>query len=249
MRALLTAVGFLTRVPIPSRWVGEADLGHATVFFPVVGGLIGLLLLGVDVAAERLWHSAPVSNTLVIATLIVVTGGLHLDGLMDTCDGVFGGRSREQALAIMRDSRVGAYGVLGALVLLGLRFAFLFALSGSLTWRALILMAVAGRWALVYALVCFPSARAEGTGRALKDRVARGHLFWASLLAAALGASLFGLNLLPLAAVALLAAWAPARYLARRLGGLTGDTYGAIGEVAEVAVLAAMPLVAQTGWG
>ena len=248
MRALLTAIRFLTRVPVPGPHAGAEELGRATIFFPAVGGLIGLLLAGVNLGAELLWHSAPVSNALVIVTLVLVTGGLHLDGLMDICDGVFGGRTREQALQIMKDSRVGAFGVLGAICVLLLRFGFLFPLSGALKWRGLVLMAAAGRWSFVYAIARFPYARAEGTGRAFKEQVRGRHLFWASVLAVGIGACLFRVKFLPLAAIAWLAAWAQARYLSGRLGGLTGDAYGFIGEVTEVVILAAVPLVARIPW-
>jgi len=249
MRALLTAICFLTRVPVPGSDGGPEELGRATVFFPVVGGLIGLLLAGVNLGAGWIWHTVAVSNALVVVTLVLVTGGLHLDGVMDICDGVFGGRSREQALEIMKDSRIGAFGVLGAICLLLLKFGFLFALSGDLAWRGLVFMPVAGRWSFIYAIACFPYARQEGTGRAFKEQVRGWHLFSASLLAAGIGASLFGTHLLPLAVIAWLAVWTQARYLSGKLGGLTGDAYGFIGEVTEVFILAAIPLVTRIPWG
>jgi len=249
MAALLTAIRFLTRVPVPGPHGGAEGLGRATIFFPVVGGLIGLLLAGVNLGAERIWHTEAASNALVIVTLVLVTGGLHLDGLMDICDGVFGGHSREHALEIMKDSRTGAFGVLGAICMLLLKFGFLFALPGDLKSQALIFLPVAGRWSLVYAIARFPYARAQGTGKAFKEQVGGWHFFWASLAATGIGALLFGLRLPVLAVVVWLTAWAQGRYLARRLGGLTGDAYGAIGEVTEVFILAAMPLAARLTWG
>jgi adenosylcobinamide-GDP ribazoletransferase len=168
---------------------------------------------------------------------------------MDTCDGVFGGRSREHALEIMKDSRTGAFGVLAAVCLLLAKFAFLFAVPADLKWRALVLMPVAGRWSLVYAVARFPYARAEGTGKAFRDQVKGWHLLWASLLAAGVGGGLFGVRFAPVAAMAWLAAWAQARYLVGKLGGLTGDTYGAIAEVTETLTLAAVPLAAKLAWG
>jgi len=248
LRTFLTAIGFLTRIPVPGADAGGERLGRATVFFPLVGAFIGLILIGANAGAERLWHTAAVDNGLVLLALVLVTGGLHLDGLMDTCDGAFGGRSRERALEIMKDSRVGAFGVLGAILLLLVKFAFLSALHGDLKWHALLFMPVAGRWALVYAVAHFPYARPSGTGRAFKDQVTWAHLVAASLVAVVVGALVFRLAFLVLAVAVWFAAWAQGRYLTRKLGGLTGDAYGAIGEVTEAFVLAAVPLAARLSW-
>jgi len=248
VRALSAALRFLTRLPIPGRETFARELGKATIFFPFVGGLIGLLLAGVNLCAGRLWQNEVISNAIVIVTLVLVTGGLHLDGLMDICDGVFGGRSPGHALEIMKDSRAGAFGVLGAISVLLLKFSFLFALSSDLKWRALIFVPVAGRWALVYAISGFPYLRQEGTGRAFKEQVNGWHLFGASLLAAGIGGLLFRLWFPALAVIVWLAVYLQARYLMKKLGGLTGDAYGAIAEVVEVAVLASIPLLAQIPW-
>lgn len=249
MRAVLTALRFLTRIPFPGPHSGSEGLGRATAFFPIVGGLIGLLLAGVNVCAALLWQNEAVANALVIVTLTLVTGGLHLDGLMDICDGVFGGHSRERALEIMKDSRVGAFGVLGAVCLLLLKFSFLFAVPAEIKWRALVFMPVAGRWAFVYAIAAFPYARPEGTGKAFKEQVRWQQLFWASVLSVAIGASLFRLWLPIFALFILAATHLLGRYLTGKLGGLTGDAYGAIGEVVEVLALAAIPVLARLPLG
>lgn len=245
MKTFLLSLGFLTRFPVTCLAEGPERLGRATAFFPIVGGLIGLLLAGVNVCAALLWQNEAVANALVIVALTLVTGGLHLDGLMDICDGVFGGHNRERALEIMKDSRVGAFGVLGAVCLLLLKFSFLFAVPAEIKWRALVFMPVAGRWAFVYAIAAFPYARPEGTGKAFKEQVGRRQLFWASVLAVAIGASLFRLWLPLLALFILAAAHLLGRYLTGKLGGLTGDAYGAIGEVVELLALAAIPLLAR----
>ena len=244
MRGFLAAIAFLTRIPVPAGAVDEGTLGRAAAFFPAVGALLGLLLAGVSMGAEALWHSPGVCSALVIVTLVLATGGLHMDGLMDTCDGIFGGRTAQRALEIMKDSRVGAFGALGAMCVLLLKFGFISALTGDRAWKALILMPVVGRWALVYAIARFAYVRDVGTGRAFKEQVAGRHLVWASLLAAVIGAALLQLRFVPVAIAVWLVAWATGRYVSAKLGGLTGDAYGAIAEVTEVVALAAIPLTA-----
>lgn len=241
--AFVTAVRFLTRIPLPGAHT--ESIGSATVFFPVVGALIGLLLAGVHREAERLWQNPMVSSVLVVVALVIVTGGLHLDGLMDVCDGVFGARTREQALTIMKDSRVGAFGALGAMCVLLLKLGFLMSLPPTLVLPALIVMPAAGRWACVYALYQFPYAREAGTGGAFKDQVKASHLLWATFFAVLVAGILFRWQALPLTQLVWVATWFAGLGLSRKLGGLTGDCYGAICEATEVLALAALPLITR----
>lgn len=214
-------------------------------FFVPVGAAIGA---GAALFASGLGAAevpAPVSAVLVLGLLVFLTGNLHLDGLMDTADGVLGSRNREKALDIMRDSRVGAHGAAAGSLMLILKFALLEEiLRGGQVW-ALVLPSAYGRWALVYGASLYPYARKEGLGRPFFEGAGRAELGWASLsLGAILGAHLWGalsttpvtgvllLGATPVVAVALLARW-----FAGRLGGLTGDCLGALCEVAEAAAL------------
>jgi adenosylcobinamide-GDP ribazoletransferase len=160
---------------------------------------------------------------------------LHLDGFLDSCDGLFGGRTPEKRLEIMRDERAGAFAVVGGVLLLLVKYAALASVQDRL--GATLLAPVLGRFGMVLAIVLFPYARAEGLGRAMKD-----HAGWRELILAALTAgavSWLAGRERGLVAMALAGAltWLAARLALRRLPGLTGDIYGAICEILEVAVL------------
>ena len=228
---------FLTAVPLPLSMPAEPrHLGRAVACFPLIGALIGLLLALVDAGVRRLLPVGPASAVVLVAS-VLLTGGLHLDGLMDTADGVFGGRTVERRLEIMRDSRAGSYGVLAGALALLLKFACLADLPAALRLPALVIAPVVGRWAMAGAVVCFLYARPQGLGAAFKAGARPAHAGAATALALVAAWMAFGVTgiwlLLGGGLVALLAAG----YLAGKLGGLTGDCYGAVNETVEVGLL------------
>jgi adenosylcobinamide-GDP ribazoletransferase len=239
VNALLEALRFMTVLPIPGQpATDERSITAAIPWFPAAGLLIGLLLLPVGGLAGWLW------NDLVRAVLLVVvwgsiTGGLHLDGLSDTFDAVLSWRPRERKLEIMKDSRVGAMGVLALVAVLLLKVAWLYA-AGDSWWLVVLLAPVWGRWADMYGIFWFPAARAGGLGRTFHAQVQqRG--FVLSTLGVLLLTTLLGQWHGVLAAALV---WGSTHLLARwwtyDLGGLTGDTYGALCEIGEVVALAAL---------
>jgi adenosylcobinamide-GDP ribazoletransferase len=192
--------------------------------------------LALDLALARLLPRE-VRAALLLIAMIALTRALHLDGLIDCCDGLFGGFTPERRLEIMRDSRVGAFGVLGAVAFLLLRYANLVALADDWRLIGLLLPPTLGRWAMALAIVGFPYVRATGMGAAFKSAARPWYLALATVVAA--GSSLgiwlpWGVGALLLAALVALAA---ARFMVGRLGGLTGDCYGAINELVEALVL------------
>ncbi len=234
---VLVAVQALTRVPVPAPFPGdwpEGALRRATRYFPLVGLGVGLVAAGVFGLA-RTGLPPVVAALLSLAATLLLTGALHEDGLADCCDGLFGGRGRAAALAIMRDSRVGAFGVLGLIVVLGVKVAVVASLEAP--GAALVAGHAAGRFFAVLPPVLLPYARTDGmaAGVAGPGRTE-------VLLAAAFGlgpllllGARAGAALLAAAAVAGLFAW----WAGRRLGGYTGDVLGATQVLAEVAVLLA----------
>jgi adenosylcobinamide-GDP ribazoletransferase len=242
--ALFTALRFLTVLPVPlGREADSKRLGRSLVFFPLIGLLLGLFLAGLDWILE---HVLPVSvsSGIVLVVLVLITGANHLDGLIDTCDGMVAGRTPEQRREIMRDSRVGAFGVAGACCLLLLMYVSLANLAQSSRFWALALMPVLGRWAVVCAIWAFPYARPEGLGRAFKDQTR----WWMVALATvvALAVSVVTLRLTGLAAM--LAVGVVTLLLClifkHKFAGLTGDSYGAIvvtGELVSLIVVIAEP--------
>ena len=236
-RAFSCALGFLTRIPAPRVDVTPSVLGLSAGFFPLVGLLLGGLWAGLfwllrDVPPHPWW-------TLVfLAVSALATGALHLDGLADLVDGLGGGRGdRARTLEIMRDTRIGSFGVVALVLFLAAKGI---ALHEALrTPKALTLLLVAplvARFAAVPLLAFFPSARPDGLGRAFRERCGAPSLL---LAAGTTGAALWlagPVVWLPSAA-ALGAALALAVGVAVRLKGLTGDAIGAAIEAAELGFL------------
>lgn len=114
IRRLIFAISMLTRIPMP--FLGDLkpkEIGGSSIFFPIVGTIVGVWLVGIHFLSRQLWNEPLLVSICTLIAWIVITGGFHLDGLMDTCDGIFSGKPRERMLEIMKDSRVGAFGVIG----------------------------------------------------------------------------------------------------------------------------------------
>ncbi len=240
---LLTAVRFLTILPIPTkRKITERDLGRSAAWFPAVGVLLGGLLY-LSFRIFSLFLSSFTVNVFVLVFWVFLTRGFHLDGLADTSDGVGGGASREERLAIMKDSRIGSFGVLALISLLLLKFALLGELGGEFYLEALILAPASGRWIMVLAIFSFPAAKKGGMGHRIKEHCRITEIIIASLtilICAYFTPGFWGIALL-LGTGAVVMAIACA--FANSLGGLTGDTYGALCEIGEVATLLGINLL------
>ena len=233
--AFLAALQFLTIAPpLVKRNFSPAEWGRAVAWFPSVGLLLGSVLWGLNEAVRLLWPPS-VAAALVLAAWVLATGALHLDGFLDCCDGLFGGKTPADRLRIMRDERVGAFAVAGGVLLLLAKYAAL----ADMPFRrdGLLLAPALGRWAMTAALVLFPYARSDGLGRSLKDNAGWRALIIATLIAG-VAAWFIGRErgLIALVAAAL-AAGIAVGFTMRRLFGLTGDVYGAICEGVELVVL------------
>jgi adenosylcobinamide-GDP ribazoletransferase len=237
LRAFVASVSFLTRLPVGSLVALDgSDVARSSVWFPLVGAGIGAAVGGV---ATLLAHAFPPVLAAVMAVLVgvLLTGALHVDALADTFDAL-GARSRERALEVMRDSTVGAYGVVAIVADLLMRVAVIDVLV--VQHRALVYGALAGaisRLSPVVLSAILPYARADtGLGLAF-TRASRLRAVWAAVLASGLALGLAG-ERGALALIVILALTAGAGLFFRRwLGGVTGDTLGAAAEVGEVFVL------------
>jgi adenosylcobinamide-GDP ribazoletransferase len=236
MKPLVAAFAFLTRLPVWRGPLRDADLGRAVSFFPLVGLVLGFGLTGA--AAALAGHLSPWLVAVLLATLLAaLTGGLHLDGLADVFDALGGGRGdRARMLAIMRDSRIGAHGATALTLLLLAKVAALAQAAERHDLLALLAFPTIARWLVALLIVVFPYARAEGLGRAFNGEAGRVQVAVATGIAVVVVAVLGpGLILPALGAAAVVAVFA--FWLYRRLGGLTGDVYGAAVELGEVAML------------
>jgi adenosylcobinamide-GDP ribazoletransferase len=243
----LLALQFLTILPIKTTLpFGERSFGRSAAFFPLVGVILGALVWGGDRVLQEVCPSS-LRNLLVVAAFALLSRGLHFDGLADSADGLFGGHDRERRLAIMKDSRIGTFGTLTLLSVVLFKVRALDLLSGSDRSAALLLGPTLSRWAYVVLAYRAIPARPDGLGALLVRGVFLRELAVASgtaLLVTLLVGPSVGLIAVLLALILVLGMM---RYCTARLGGVTGDTFGAIGELVETAtfclyaVLAAVP--------
>jgi len=246
MRGLLSALTFLTIAPLPGRAWQAGDAGRAVPWFPVVGLLVGAALAGVDWGARALWDPL-VAAALVIAASVLLTGGLHLDGLMDTADAFFSHGDRARMLAIMKDSRAGALGVAAAICVLLAKFAAYAHLKGPGRWQIIVAAAVLGRLGIAFGLFAFRSAKETGLGAVFVQETRGRHFALAMVMALGITFWVLRWQGLVLVGVPIVLALLAGAYASRKLGGLTGDVCGAINELAELAVLLLAPLAIH--WG
>jgi len=245
MKGLFSALRFLTIIPVPGAiGLSREDLSTGVVFFPLVGLLVGLVASLVGISSMRVF--APwVSGVLVVITWIAMSGGLHMDGLADTADGFLSARPRDRVLEIMKDSHVGVMGVIVVDCVILVKVVSLLSMDSGALWRAAILVPFSGRCAMVVMMGLLRVARPDGLGHAFSGR----RRTWEAVLTVfvlsgvswiiaegrglvAASASIF--------ATLLFAAWCR-----RKIGGATGDTYGAACEIAEtvcVLIMSACPL-------
>lgn len=243
---LTLAVTFLTRLPLPVRCqVTPEDLRASMAWYPAVGLGLGVLGWLLYLGASFLFPSL-VAAVLVIVLLEMATGALHLDGFMDTCDGVGSGKSRERALEIMKDSRVGAMGVFGAIAVLLVKVSALDALPDSrAVLNTLAIGWMAARVLPIYNTLLFPYARENGTGKAFTHGGSRWSLLWATAFALVVSFLFNGLDGLLLVAAVIGLPLLVQQAIARKLGGLTGDVYGMGIELAEALALLGGCMLAQ----
>ncbi len=235
MTGFWSALRFLTILPAPARReTDEVVIGQSLIYFPLVGLLLGAILLGLHFLLS-LALPALLVNAAIVVALIILTGAHHIDGLMDTCDGVIAGKTREERLAMMSDKRTGTFAIAGAISIILLKYAALTSVPAQMP--ALLLMPTLSRWTMVGVIFLFPYARPTGMGLAYK----KGARWYRFVIATAIALTV-AFGIMELRGIALMAAlslliFGFAFYLRTRLGGLTGDTYGAINEVAEFLVL------------
>lgn len=245
LRDLSLAIRFLTILPIisfpPSNNTNQNEealaenLANSMAFFPLVGMLMGVLL----VLLRRLFYYLPVSSlvadTLVLIFWIWLSGGLHLDGFADSVDGFLGGHNKEEILKIMKDSSTGAKGVVALVSLLLLKFVLLVEMPLFLKDTALFFTPTIGRWSMVIAAFLGRPARLKNSmGKLFMDYVSWREVIFASLTMVVIGIPLFRLYLIPLVIIDVVIVLLILKYSQKRIGGISGDILGAINEIVEV---------------
>jgi len=235
MRSFLAAIQFLTVFPLPDSVVtDEKDLARSIYYFPIVGLLLGGFAAAFDYGFGFLLPPLA-RSVLVILALLLMSGGLHLDGLADTADAFFSSRPRERMLEIMKDSRTGPMGVAAVVCILALKITLLASISGSMRSGVILLTPLAGRCALLVMLEMLPYARPEG-GICSVFLAKRSPFLavWALIVMLVAGYSAAQWIGLTVGITTMAATFLMALYTYRKIGGFTGDTLGATSEVAEI---------------
>ena len=243
-RSFLIAVRFLTRLPLPSSGAGtEHDVGRSLLFYPVVGLIIGVLLLAAGVLTS---HVDPdLRAALVLAVWVTLTGALHLDGLADTIDAWVGGLgSRERTLAIMKDPCSGPAAVVALVLVLLIKFAALKELLTQNDAAVLLLAPIIARTSVLALFLMTPYVRPGGIGTALARNLPRRATLVVVTGAVVVMALLGGRVAIGSLSAAALLFIGLRGWMIRRIDGITGDTAGALGELTECAVLVAQAFMA-----
>lgn len=246
MNGLRGAVAFLTRIPLPTSVESESQLSRSVPWFPVVGAMVGMVI-GASYAGLLFVIPPFVAATLAMSIGLVLTGALHEDGLGDVVDAFWGAWDQEERRRILKDPRLGTYGVLAITVSLLLRIGVLSSLTG---WQGLVLLPAAHALSRAFAVSAMTNYEPIGDGlgasyvRALAPRRARLGIFAGVVLAAAA----IGLWALPGAVLAWLGSWLVGSISMRKIGGMNGDVLGAIQQVGEILVLLMGAVVLSQGW-
>ncbi|MGQ0604211.1 MAG: adenosylcobinamide-GDP ribazoletransferase [Anaerolineales bacterium] len=237
MQLLLLAVGFLTAIPVTTEAPQPGDLGRAGRWFPLIGLCLGGMVAGAHWLLLQVFPPL-LAATLTVALWAALTGGLHLDGLADCGDALLAAATPERRLEIMRDPRLGAFGVIALTLFLIAKVAAVSLIPAPSSLFAFVTAAVTARWLIVLAAQQ-PLARAGGMAAEFQSGLTRNTILLAALLPAALLiAGVLGPTRIALAiALAHVATFAVIAFARARLGGLTGDVFGLIVEVSELTVL------------
>lgn len=235
MVSIIAAFQFLTIFPtIIRRMFTSQEMGRAVAWFPLVGVVLGLLLYIVNDSARIIFPDS-VSAALTLFAWVIFTRAFHLDGFMDTCDGLFGGFTPERRMEIMKDSRMGAFGVAGGILVLITQYSTIE--SSVNPFAAFVLAATLGRWASPLVIYTFPYAREDGLGSEMKRNVGMKEVVIATLITGIVSWFVYGwlgfILMLGAAVIAFLIAF----YAMRLLPGLTGDIYGTVTTIVEMLVL------------
>lgn len=235
MASIIAAFQFLTIFPaLIKRMFTSQEMGRAVGWFPLVGIALGALLYGVNYTAQSMFP-ASVSAALTVFAWVIFTRAFHLDGFMDTCDGLFGGWTPERRLEIMKDSRMGAFGVAGGALVLLTEYSALSSTEN--LFAALVLAATLGRWASALVIYAFPYAREDGLGIEMKRHVSWREVFLATIITGVMAWFVHGWTGFMLMLASAIVGFLISLYAMKLLPGLTGDIYGTVTTVIEMLVL------------
>ncbi|MGH2711639.1 MAG: adenosylcobinamide-GDP ribazoletransferase [Actinomycetota bacterium] len=247
MTGLGAAIGFLTRIPVGASSGDSRRLARGVPWFSVVGALVGAIVAAVFAGAGTVLP-AFVAASLAVGTGLLVTGAFHEDGLGDTADALVGGWTREERLRILRDPRLGTFGVCAVVVSLLLRTSAVASMAPWDAAAALVAAHALARVASIGLISFLPAASDEGLGAGYAAAVRTRHVLLGALGGLLIAGSVLGIFLVPSALAAVFGASVMGLLAKRRIGGLTGDILGAAEQTAETLVLLLAASAATNGW-
>jgi adenosylcobinamide-GDP ribazoletransferase len=244
MKSLVAALQFLTICPGRGHVSCDArQIGRSVAWFPVIGLMVGAAVAVLDLGAMHLFGPL-VASVIAMIALLAVSGGLHADGLADTGDGFLSARPQAKIMEIMRDSRIGAMGLLLVVSVFALKCAALASVPVCQRWQTLVLIGLTGRCSMVLQLSMLPYARPDGGLCTVFVSHRRPRDPWLTGIACALTCwALTAGQGLAVAATAMLTLWAFTRWCHQKIGGFTGDTLGAGCEITEL-----IPALVGVAW-
>lgn len=247
MRSILFAAQFLTIIPIKIKYIDEKIPPNSLVYFPVVGLFLGLILGGANLLLSILRFDEFAASVILIVSLIVLTGGIHLDGLSDTFDALLSGKEKDKMLDIMRDPHIGVMGVLSIVSIILLKISFLSSIDSTLKMISLLLSCVLSRWALVFLMFLFPYARREGKAKIFMQHINYRIFSLATMITLVLVIWVWQLKGLSIFLVVSVIAYIIGKFINNKIGGMTGDTLGAMNEIIEAIVLFSIFFLNRSG--
>ena len=234
LKGFVLLIKFMTRIPVPGKFeYDEEKLGKATKLFPLLGLIVGVFLTGIYFLSSQIIDSKLTVAILVVLSEIIITGGLHLDGLADTFDGIFSYRSKHRMLEIMRDSRLGVNGVLAIVVYLLLKTS----LISDLDWRYIMVMPVVARMNSVINAGLGTYARKVGMAKAIVEYTNKKEVAFSVILTFVISFFLIGMETFPVIIICGLLGVFFVKLMERKIEGVTGDTLGAVLELTSLMVL------------
>ncbi len=237
----LSAIQLLTIIPLKISFDRD-QLEKSVLYFVPVGFLIGAILLGSHWLLRSYLHPAVLSSFLLMIW-IFMTGAIHLDGFIDTMDGLYAGRTKEERLKIMHDTRAGSIGVVSVIILLLMKFSLLYSINSLNIWQALLITPAWSRWGMVLMCCLFPYAKEDGKGKIFVEGARKWYMFGQGIVLVIFSLLLLEWKTFYILILLSLFVCLFGLLLKKKIGGITGDTIGAVNEIGEVLALLCISLM------
>ncbi len=237
MSSFLLAIQFLTILPLGEKKFSPDKLAWALIYFPIVGLFLGAILAGLNICLSSLGISALAANIILVIALAILTRGIHLDGLADTADAFLSAKGKNEMLEIMHGPHIGVMGVLSLISIILLKIGLLSSVGTAIKPGIIMLMCILGRWSAVLSSYLFPYARQEGKAKVFIEGMTLKIFIISSIMV--ILCAYIALNIAGLVVLLIISGFTYliGSFICKKIDGVTGDTLGAVIELAEVMTL------------